>query len=171
MIWLIPAGLFVAFVAGVVLAYVYVGQEEYMKRLRMQAHITMLEARGLPPRVLEVWIKSKQGNHGIYLRSIDADLAINALALVAAGTRPFSEAGLAGVLTRTQIKQLRHELIVTGKAQWARGGRRQGIVFTDDGQRLLEACLQANVRTPTHAHPTTKRRPHPGVGEEGRGYA
>ncbi len=168
MIWLIPAGLFVAFIAGIILAYAYVGQEEYMKRLRMEAHITMLEARGLPPRVLEVWFNKPEGARlGVYFGSIDADKAVDALSLVAAGVRTFSEEGMSNVLTRRELARLRRELFQRGMANWHPSGHSQGIVWTDDGKAMLETCKIESARTHTHARPTAKRHLPPGVGEEG----
>jgi len=166
MIWLALVALFVAFIAGVFLAYVYIGQEEYVKRLQLQATINALEARALPPRILEVWFNHEEGARlGVYLGSIDADKTIEALSLVASGVRTFSEEGLSGVLTRREVSRLRRELLSRNLAAWNPSGKNMGIVWTDDGKALLEQCKNEGMRTHAHAHPTAKRRPPTGVGE------
>lgn len=156
---------FLVFTAGMVVTYAYMSQTEYIKRMRLEVEINALRARDLPPRILEVWNYGKTTAHGLYLRSIDADKAVDALALVAAETRAFSETGLTGVLSRREVGALRDELIATGYATWHPSGRSQGIVWTETGKALLITCLNEGARTHTHARSNTKRHPRRGVGE------
>jgi hypothetical protein len=154
------------FVLGVLAAYVYVTTEETTKRQMLEVQINTLRGRGLPPRVLEVWLHSAQhGNHGVMVSSIDADSIVSALALVASGARTFSEEGLKDVLTRREVEMLRHELMERELCTWHPSGRSQGVVWTDEGQALLEKCKTESARTHTHAPLAAKRHIGRGVGE------
>jgi hypothetical protein len=157
------------FIAGVIVAYVVTSQESHMAHLRLQAEINALRARDLPPRVLEVWFNhpDSAARLGVYFGSIDADLAVDALALVGAGTRAFSDEGMAGVLSRREVARLRRELIQRGMCNWHPSGRSQGIIWTNDGAALLETCKIESARTHAHALPTAKRHTRRGVGEVG----
>jgi len=170
MIYFIPFALFCAFVAGSFIAYVYVRQESDVKLLRLQIELNTLEARRLPPRVLEIWQDGPGGGrHGVYLRAIDADLAVEALALVAERVRTFSEAGMNGVLTRRQLSALRGELLEAGYATWASSDRRQGINWTAEGEKLLETCRSEAVRARAYTVSTVKKAYMLGWGR-GKGY-
>jgi hypothetical protein len=160
------AAVVLVFCAGWIVAYAVTGQDAYMKQLRLQVEINTLRARELPPRVLELWTHNEHGAaRGVYLRAIDADKVVDALALVAAGTREFSERGLHGVLTRREMAALRNELIKSGYATWSSSDRRQGIIWTADGLNLLETCKNEGVRARACAPGNAKRHPRRGVGE------
>ncbi len=168
MVWIVVViiGLISVFVLGVMAAYVYVSTEEYTKQQILEAQINTLRGRGLPPRVLEVWLHSAQyGDRAVLLNSIDADRNIDALAMVASGVRTFSEDGLKGILTRREVGMLRHELMARELCTWHPSGRSQGVIWTDEGQALLEKCQNESARTHAHTPPTAKRHPHRGVGE------
>jgi len=145
-------------IIGAFMAWMYVGQEELSKRENLEVTISVLRARELPPRVLEIWKHTEPGQRLVMLGSIDADIAIEALALVGAGVRTFSEDGLNGILTRREVQRLRRELIERAYCTWHPSGRSQGIVWTDEGIELLKTCQNEGVRTHTHA-PRLRRGP------------
>lgn len=135
-------------VSGLAMLY----QGECSRNLKLQTEITRLRERELPPRRLEAWVRRERGGaRGVNLDALDASDVIEALSLVGKG-RPFSIEGMRGILTRNQVEALRAELFALGLAEWNPAGRSHGVVFTDDGQAMLEAAANEELYTRAHAH-------------------